>query len=202
MTLPNWNPDDFLLDFEDIHYSGPIIDAPTTYKVMLVSKYIFTEVLKNAKIASMAEADLAALTLALVSIDYLSGYYSGKASNAKSYVAFLDAFFPEIYKKFNESIYYQLRCGLLHNLVAKNPYKKNQYEFILSNLAKNHLIDNGKGSVVFSVPIFIEDIRRAYAVYSYKLIMEPSQNQELIENFRIRFDKNMGASSVMINFPD
>ncbi len=42
MTLPNWNPEDYLVDFPDIVIieGTPILEVPFIYKVSYVMKYL------------------------------------------------------------------------------------------------------------------------------------------------------------------
>jgi len=204
MTLPNWNSKDYHVEFPDIVIENgtPITEVPLPRKVGYVLEYLLGKVLPDAQKATANKYELAGLFVALATVDYLAGYYVGRETTGGDYKDFMRRYFPDKYHDFLEPIYQQLRCGLLHNLVALNPWKgDNQIDFRLEGLPLPHLEAAG-GSVVFSIPIFLEDTRRAFIMYQYELIMRPGENEQLIANFETRFNRLSGKASTMAYNPD
>lgn len=197
MTLPEWNPDNYLVDFEDIHYSGPIVDAPLAMKTGLIMRYLHDDIFPQAIKAVLNGCDVAGLILGFSIVDYLSGYFSGKNSQAKDFISFLNRYFPEQYKPYSENIYHHLRSGLVHNLVLQNPWVQADIPFTIDVQSEFHLqIKDNKA--MFSIFHFVEDTRRAEIMYFYDLIMKPHENEDLIKNFHKRFNKQDGAASMML----
>jgi hypothetical protein len=201
MTLDNWNPNDYIVDFPDINYSGEIVNAPVIWKIGQITKYIYV-VLHDAINAIANGSELSGLVLGLSTLDYLAGYYAGKKTAAKDFKNYMKKYFPDKYIPFINSIYDQLRCGLLHNLVANNPWTENPFRFEINRSVNDHLIERADGIAIFSVRIFLEDLRRSFVIYSYELIMKPEENIELIANFEKRYNRLNGLGSVMIYKPE
>jgi hypothetical protein len=203
MTIQNWNPNDWKVYFEDIYFEGEIINAPVIWKIGKVTEYILENIVPDAKKALANGGELSSLLLALALIDYIAGYFVGKGTGERAYIDYMKRYFPPKYHPYLHSIYGQLRCGLLHNLVAYNPHYKGEHlNYIISGVSKDHLERKEISQLIFSIPIFIEDTRRAYIMYSYDLVMKPKDNPDLIANFNDRYNKLNGQSSVMVKIPD
>lgn len=197
MTLPNWNADDYLVDFEDINYTGPIVNAPLEMKTGWIMKYLHDVIFPDAIKAIVNGSELSGLLLGFSIVDYLAGYFAGRKSQAKDFIAYLNRYFPEQYKKYAKDIYHHLRSGLVHNLALQNPWVQTDTLFLVEKRSENHL-KNINGRTVFSIYHFIEDTRRAEIMFLYDLIMQASENQELIDNFHKRFNKQNGSASMMV----
>lgn len=197
MTLPNWKAEDYFVSFDDIHFSGPIVNAPLEMKIGWITKYLHDIILPDAIKAVVSGGELSGLLLGFSTVDYLAGYFAGKSSQAKDFVSFLNRYFPDNYKPFTEDIYHHLRSGLVHNLTLQNPWFQSNTPFSVDKKSANHLQNVG-GKVVFSIYHFIEDTRRAAIMYFYDLIMKPDENKELVQNFHKRFNKQDGAASMMV----
>jgi hypothetical protein len=197
MTDATWNENDYDLSFDDISYTGNVINAPINWKIGQIRNYFHGLVIKDAKNAMLCGSMLSGLTLGISSLDYLAGFYCGRKTTENDFVHYLDKYFPDKYKDFNQSIYRQLRCGLLHNLVSKEPWRNNQFEFKITKEPINHLDPNENGRIIFSPIIFLEDLRRSARKYVFDLIMKPEENNELLHNFEKRFDINNGTTAIM-----
>lgn len=196
MTLPDWNPEDYRVDFEMVYYEGPVVDAPLVMKIGWIMKYLHEDIFPDAIKAVVGGGELAGLLLGFSIVDYLAGYFVGKQSQAKDFLAFIDRYFPKQYRLYSKDIYDHLRSGLVHNLTLLNPWIKSGTPFVLEKRSELHLqIYNDK--VVFSTYHFIEDARRAEVMYFYEMIMKPNESRDLIINFEKRFNKKDGAASVM-----
>ncbi|MGV8027217.1 MAG: hypothetical protein AB2L18_11720 [Anaerolineaceae bacterium] len=197
MTLPTWNVNDYVFDFKDVFYSGPLVNAPIELKVDKVITYLNELVFPDAITAIMQGAELSGTLLSISTVEYLAGYFSGKQAQQKDFIAFVNRYFPEPYPIFINDIYTHIRCGLFHNLSIINPWNQFENEFLLEMKSDGHLkLRDGK--IVFSVLHFVEDTRRSMIMYFYDLIMKKDINQELINNFNKRFNKQDGVSSIMI----
>ena len=180
MTNKNWNPDDYRFEFPDVPtYEGRLVDMPLEHKIEKVRHFLLDEVFKDAHKCINIHVELSALFLALASVDYLSGFFVGRQSTKLAYLSFMRRYFPPEYEPIIDTIYSQLRCGLMHNLVARNPWKRGSKLFLIHPNSPNHLSQNQEGHIIFSVVIFIEDIRRAFWMYVYDLIMKADTNHEL-----------------------
>jgi hypothetical protein len=197
MTLPDWKPEDYFADFEDINFSGPIVNAPLEMKAGWIMKYLHDIIFPDAIKAIVSGGELSGLLLGFCIVDYLAGYFAGKSSQAKDFEAFLNRYFPAQYKPYTKDIYHQLRSGLVHNLTLQNPWIQSNTLFTVEKKSDEHLL-NIDGKVVFSMYHFIEDIRRAEIMFLYDLIMKSDENKDLVKNFNKRFNKQDGATSMMV----
>jgi hypothetical protein len=197
MTLLDWDSDKYLVDFETISYEGPITDAPFVLKVGWITRYLAEIIFPDAIKSVVNGGELAGLLLTFSIVDYLAGYYVGKRSQARDFIAFMKRYFPEQYKPYLEDIYQQLRCGLVHNLTLLNPWIPSSNNFIIEPRSDMHL-QYKDGKIIFSIYHFIEDVRRAMIMYGYDMIMNPVENQSLIKSFQERFNSKNGSASVML----
>ena len=122
MTLPDWNPDDYLVSFEDIHFSGYVVDAPLAMKVGWIMRYLYDDIFPDAIKAIVNGGALSGLLLGFSILEYLAGYYAGRSSKSKDFTVFMDVYFPEQYRPYQDDIYTHLRNGLVHNLSIMNPW--------------------------------------------------------------------------------
>jgi hypothetical protein len=203
MTDQEWNPNDYLFEFDDIpRYEGEMVLMPIHHKIEKVRHYLIDEVLGEMEKCLAVGAELAGVLLGLAAVDYLAGFYVGKQSQRKDYIAFMRRFFPHKYHPFLEDIYDQFRSGLMHNLVATNPWKPRSNSFLIHPSSDDHLERNSEGRVVFSVGHFRIDIFRAWRMHAHGLIMKPLESDELIANFNKRFNKLDGIGAFMVRVPD
>ncbi len=204
MTIQNWNPDDFKLDFPTFVTppNTQLKDLPFIHKVHYLFEYVLERLIPEALIAILHGASLGGLFIALATIDYLAGFFVGKETKPNDYQSFMYRYFPDIYLPYLKTIYSQIRCGLMHNLVAISPWKgSNQIRFSIQERSLLHLVEFD-GKLSFSIPVFIEDTRRAFIEYQYDLIMKPRENKDLVDNFNKRFNKVNGRAAVMVYVPD
>lgn len=80
MTLPDWKVEDYFVDFEDIHFSGYITEAPLPMKVGWVTRYLHDVIFPDAIKAVVHGGEMSGLLLGFSVVEYLSGYYSGRKS--------------------------------------------------------------------------------------------------------------------------
>ena len=204
MTLPDWNSKNYEVDFPDIVIlpGTPLVDVPLPAKVGYIVRFLLGKVLPDAQNATLNGYDLAGLFVALAAIDYLAGYFAGKETTGRDYKSFMQKYYPAKYEPYLSAIYKQIRCGLLHNLVPLEPWKGDgQIDFKIEGRSLKHLEDS-EGKISFSIPIFIEDTRRAFIIYQNQLIMHPNENADLIANFERRFNRLEGKASMMAYTPD
>jgi hypothetical protein len=146
------------------------------------------------------DAEIPGLIAALAAVDYLAGFHAGRESRSSDYKLFMERYFPAAYGPFLERIYSDLRCGLVHNLVAINPWRNSAGSFLLTTDVPNHLGVEGD-RVVWSIRTFLVDIYRAWIMYSHHLIMGPN-NDEAVERFHARFNRLAGVGALMERVPD
>lgn len=206
MTLPNWNRDDYMFSFPDSTYTGKIVGMPIINKVDMLMRFIFDDVFREIKVCINADADLAAIILCLVVVDYLAGYYTGRQTKRGDFLSFMNKYFPADYNTFNEKIYDQLRSGLLHNLAVINPWKGMEKSFRIHSHLGNHLVEyfnaDGECCINFSVKVFAEDIGRALIMYTYDIIMKGDNYPDIVKNFHKRFNKLDGRGAFMLKTND
>ncbi|MEW5870804.1 MAG: hypothetical protein AB1894_16135 [Chloroflexota bacterium] len=204
MTDENWKLENWYVDFPAIGtFSGPIVNMPLPMKAEKVQRFILGEVTQEALRCLSVQAELAALLICLATVDYMAGFYVGHKSSKQDFSAFMQVYFPEIYRNYLDVIYDQLRSGLIHNLVALNPwYGKRSISFHIHPNTTNHLQMNDDGEITFSVQTFLLDVKRAWVMYAYDLIMKGDQIPEIVVNFNRRFNKLDGIGAFMIRVPD
>lgn len=203
MTNKNWNPDDYRFEFPDVPaYEGRLVDMPLEHKIEKVRHFLLDEIFEDAHKCINIHAELSALFLALASVDYLSGFFVGRQSTKLAYVSFMRRYFPQEYEPIIDTLYSQLRCGLMHNLVVTNPWKKTSTSFLIHPNSQDHLVENQEGQIIFSVLVFIEDIRRSFWMFAHDLIMRKEANPDLVLNFDNRFNRLNGLGAFMTRVPD
>ena len=200
MLIPDYDPDKYKFEFEDIYYEGYLVNAPIIWKVGRIAKYLHDHVFPDAKRAVAVGSELSSLLLAFSIVEYLAGFYAGKQSNKYHFMSFLGAFFPSEYAPYSSAIYDHLRNGLVHNLTLLNPWIPTNFEFIIEADSDLHL-KNKDGKVVFSIKHFIKDVAFAHGMHSYLLVMRPKEYPHLIKNFERRFNRKSGLSSTMVKIP-
>jgi hypothetical protein len=166
-------------------------------KVGWITKYLHDVIFPDAIKAVVHGGELSGLLLGFSIVEYLAGYYARKGSQVEKFKAFMKHYFPNQYLPYLVEIYAHIRNDLVHNLSLTNPSIAPAISFTLEKESDLHL-QHKDGKVVFSIHHFIEDARRAMVMYSYDLVMKPSDNPELVKNFHKRFNKQDGAASMMI----
>jgi hypothetical protein len=188
--------EDYLVDFPDSYYEGPVADAPLVHKVCWVCQYTF-EALKSARRSLIADAEIPAIIASLAIVDYLAGFHAGRVTKSDDYKAFLREYFPDAYAPFIDRIYSDLRCGLLHNLVAVNPWQPVAgAHFHLIPEAPDHLATRD-GMIAWSSMTFLGHIGEALVRFQHHLIMDTPANAAAIARFHKRFDCLGGAAALM-----
>jgi len=203
MTNQIWNPNDYEFDFDDVPtYEGELTQMPIHHKMEKVRSYLIIDVLGDMEKAQSVGAELSAILLGLAAIDYLAGFFVGRQSKRDDYISFMSRYFPSQYQQFLDAVYDQLRSGLMHNLVATNPWKPRAYSFTIQKHSQRHLQTDKEGKIIFSVGHLRVDLFRAWRMYAYDLIMKPDENENEIRNFNRRFNKLDGVGAFMVQVPD
>jgi hypothetical protein len=181
---PEWDPADYRIEIPDITYTGPLVDMPLIGKVVRVHE---------ADKCLAVEAEVAPLFSCLAAVDYLAGFCAGRPSTRSDYVGFLGTYFPSAYRPLSKWIYYDLRCGLMHNLVAMNPWRTGFRPYRIGYERESHLAEVD-GTLHFSVSTFLTDVGRSSLRFAHHLIMRSEPESPLIENFHKRFNRLGGAA--------
>jgi hypothetical protein len=204
MTDKNWNLEEWFVDYPaPPPYSGPIVDMPIPGKIQKVTEFLLGEVTKEALRCLNVQAELASLLLCLAAVDYMAGFFVGKQTGRNDFIAFMDEYFPPKYTSFSGIIYDQLRCGLMHNLVAVNPWKKkSSFAFRIHPNSEIHLEKISDEETLFSVRIFLEDVKRAWVMYAHDVVMKGDRFPEIVNKFNRRFNNIGGRGALMMRIPD
>lgn len=120
---------------------------PIHHKIEKVRAYLVDGVLSDMEKAQAVGAELSAILLGLAAVDYIASFYVGRQSKRVEYVAFMRRYFHSKYQPFLEDVYDQLRAGLMHNLVATNPWKPRAHSFAIQNVSQRHLETNSEGKL-------------------------------------------------------
>jgi hypothetical protein len=188
--------EDYLLNFPDIAWpGGPLQDAPLEFKVRKVDEHV-ANVLREGHQCLAIRAELAATVLALATVDYIAGFRCGRRSKGRDYVECLEELFPPVYHEHAGWIYEHLRCGLMHNLTALNPWRQEQTRFRITSDGLVHL-GEADGAFVFQVHVFLIDVYRAWVMYQHHLVMKADRSGEAVRKFCARFDRLGGLASSM-----
>jgi len=198
--MDDWKPEDYFVSFESSYYEGPLIDAPLVHKAYKAGNYLAT-VLKACRRCLTVDAEIPAVIAALAAVDYMAGFHAGRESKRPDYVDFMARYFSDAYGPFLERIYSDLRCGLVHNLVAVNPWRPSLGSFLLVTDVPNHLAVEGD-RVVWSIRTFLEHVYRAWVMYSHHLIMGAPANAQAVKHFHARFNRLAGMGALMEKVPD
>lgn len=139
---------------------------------------------------------VAALVLACCMIDTFAGFYAGSAikSNdvAKRYNKFVNKYLPYYKgnKKNENTLYYGLRCSLLHSFnegienKAKGKYESKIYLYA-GKVPDDSIFSTGTSYKIY-VSTFVEDVVKAITSYLQDVISE--KETCLQENFKKHFD--------------
>ena len=193
---PDWKIEDYFVDFGDIVWpGGQLIDLPLEMKLDKVRKHVFA-VLQEAKSCLSIKSELAAAVLALAVVDYLAGFHSGKQTSGADYKRFMAEYFPPNYSGHRGWIYSHLRCGLMHNLAAANPWRGSHRDFTITTTGGNHLVELDH-KFVFAVDVFVVDTYRAWVMYAHYLIMKANRDEAEVSKFNERFDRLDGRGALM-----
>jgi hypothetical protein len=196
VTLPDWRAENYFVEFDPIEYSGPVVDAPIEMKIGWIMKYLYNDIFPDAIKAVVNGGEIAGLLLGFAIVDYVTGYFVGRASTRRDFIAFLNRYFPPQYAANADSIYDNLRSGLVHNLTLQNPWKPSSASFTIERESQLHM-QSTDGKVVFSIRHFLQDTDRAFFMFCHDLIMKPTENEALVANFHRRFNRKGGAASMM-----
>lgn len=198
---PEWNPSDYVFAFPESSFpGGPLVEMPLIHKVNKVREYL-AEVLGGSGRCITIGAEIPATLAGLAVVDYLAGFYAGKQSQSTDYIAFMDRYFPDRYRPHLRAVYTNLRCGLMHNLVAANPWQGQHPPFLLVGNCEPHMAIEGD-RIVYCVLQFLEDVRRAWIKYAHDLILRSDDNPLLVKHFERRFNKLCGIGAFMVKVSD
>ncbi len=191
-----WDPARYEFSFPAVRYEGLLAAAPVPFKVWKVAQFLST-VLREATSCLAAGAELPPLLTGLAAVDYIAGFYVGRQTTRKDYIAFVERFLPGRYQPHLDAIYRDLRCGLMHNLVVGSPWKPEGAAFLIVRDRADHLavVDD---RTVFSVLTFLEDVRRAWWKYAYHIVMLPDAEPLLQTRFAGRFNRLGGTKAIMV----
>lgn len=198
---PDWNPDDYTFSFPDVAFpGGALVDMPLILKAKKVGDYLTTQLKDGARCLEVG-AEIPATLVGLAVVDYIAGFYVGHQSKAIDYTAFMKRYFSPRYAPHLDAIYANLRCGLMHNLVAANPWRAGHPHFLVVGSCATHMVLEDD-RIVFCVITFLEDVRRAWIKYSFDLIMRGDTHPDLVSLFNRRFDRLCGIGAFMVKVPD
>jgi hypothetical protein len=193
---PNWNVDDYLLNFPDIAWpGGELVEMPLELKVKKVGEHV-ANVLREGSQCLAIGAELGASMLGLAVVDYMAGFRHGTKSTGADFREFLEEYFPSLYTEHAAWIYEHLRCGLMHNLTAINPWQPCATQFRITGKGDLHL-ERSDGTLVFQAQVFLIDVYRAWVMYQHHLVMRADRNGEEVRAFCRRFDRLGGVASIM-----
>ncbi len=193
---PNWNVEDYLLEFPDIVWpGGELVEMPLELKVRKVGEHV-ASVLREASQCLGVDAELGAAMLGLAVVDYMAGFRHGRKSTGADFRGFLGEYFPPVYREHGVWIYEHLRCGLMHNLTAINPWQANTTRFHITGKGEFHLTVTD-GALVFQIHVFLIDVYRAWVMYQHHLVMQADRDGESVRAFCRRFDRLGGIASMM-----
>ena len=193
---PNWNVDDFLLDFPDIAWpGGELVDMPLELKIRRVGEHV-ANVLREGNQCLTVGAELGAAMLGLAVVDYMAGFRSGRKSTGTDFKEFLKEYFSPLYAVHAAWIYEHLRCGLMHNLTAINPWQPRAPQFRITAQGDVHL-ESAEGTLVFQLHVFLIDVYRAWVMFQHHLVMHAERSGEEVRAFCRRFDRLGGVASIM-----
>jgi hypothetical protein len=194
---PDWNVDDYLLKFPDIIWTGgELVEMPLELKVRRVGEHV-ANVLREAKQCLEIGAELGATMLGLAVVDYMAGFRYGRKSTPTDFQSFLMGYFPHSYEAHTTWIYLHLRCGLMHNLTAINPWQRDTMHYKITGTGDVHLRKVGD-ALVFQVHFFLIDAYRAWVMYQHYLVMQADRNGKDVRAFCRRFDRLGGIASMMV----
>jgi hypothetical protein len=195
---PECAPGLYEVEFPEVTYEGPLKDAPIPLKVFKVQSFL--SALTGEVVASFrAGAELPAALVGLAAVDYMAGFYVGRETKKRDYVSFLRTMFPSRYAPHAEAIYRSLRCGLMHNLVAVDPWRGGRSFLLVAN-RPDHL-GTADGRTVFSINQFFVDIWCAWRRLAYAVIMCGDTAPEIRASFDRRFRCLSGAGAFMEKHP-
>ena len=133
-----------------------------------------------------------AFILTACAIDYLASFWSGTASNARKYKAFVADFFDEHYEP--EDLYRSLRCGLVHNYTIKGS------AYLLVDAKPELHFQKADGVTILNLEDFAEDFRKAKDAYFERLDMDPTLQHNLARRYKrvgilglIQLESGMGG---------
>lgn len=193
------NVADYFVDFPDSPFTGAIVDAPLVNKAGWVGRY-FSDVFRASARCLQVDAEIPALLTGLTLVDYLAGFHAGRESQPSDYKDFIHEYFPDSYDPFILQIYSDLRCGLVHNLVVVNPWRRSHGRFLLVTDVPNHLAVEDD-HVVWSIATFLLHINFAWPKFGHHLIMGAPDNAAACQRFHDRFNRLAGTGAMMQRVP-
>jgi len=195
-TDPTWDVNDYLVAFEDIVWpGGELVDLPLELKIQKVGQHVAT-VLREGTSCLAVGGELGAAMLGLAAVDYMAGFHHGRESTRGDFIAFLHEWFPQPYADHSEWIYANLRCGLMHNLTAANPWRGQHRRFSITGEGDVHLSESD-GVLTFQVHVFLIDVYRAWVMFSHHLVMKAGRDGNEVQQFLRRFDRLGGIAAFM-----
>jgi hypothetical protein len=168
---------------------------PIELKVKKVGEHI-ANVLREGSQCLTIGAELGASMLGLAVVDYMAGFRHGRKSTGADFRGFLEDYFPPLYKGHAAWLYEHLRCGLMHNLTAINPWQPRGATFRITGDGEVHL-EAPDGALIFQVRVFLIDVYRAWVMYQHHLVMRTDRNGQEVRAFCRRFDRLGGVASIM-----
>jgi len=196
-TDPNWDVNDYLVAFDGIVWpGGELVELPLELKIQKVGQHV-AAVLREGVDSLASGSELGPTMLGLAAVDYMAGFQHGRESTRQDYIAFLRQWFPEPYPQHSDWIYSNLRCGLMHNLTAANPWRGRQQRFRITKDGDVHLAESD-GILTFQAHLFIIDVYRAWVMFSHHLVMKADRGGSDVRNFLLRFDRLGGIAAFMV----
>ncbi|HVO70062.1 MAG TPA: hypothetical protein VMT24_08455 [Aggregatilineaceae bacterium] len=150
--------------------------------------FVITDI-KKSLAANMLETSL--IILGLIGTECVSGYFAGKPANQKTFVDFMDKYFPASYVPYSELIYLSLRNGLLHDHTIKTiPAIWKEPPFWLNREQDEpHLVPCKPGQsypVWFNRHTFAGDFLAAWEKYLSEIAQSEDLRRKLMKRIQTR----------------
>jgi hypothetical protein len=125
-------------------------------------------IVKDLEKALSAHVEVGTIILTIVGIESLSGYFVGKNSDDKTFMAFIGEFMPE-YSSHAETLYKCVRNGLAHDYIIKE-HKKQGFMFTRDKGEKHLMpVENKYGWFYLNREKFALDFIEAQKVFFEKV---------------------------------
>ncbi len=142
-------------------------------------------VLDDLRKAQRGGVQLGLISLTVVAIETLSGFYVGKEACRCTFESFVKRYMPKKYADYAQDLYACIRNGLLHDTIVKKVGGRTFY--LTGKKGERHLetAEDGSGGVYLNRESFAEDFLKAAESYFADL----ERDTCLQENARKRIDK-------------
>lgn len=130
--------------------------------------------------------EIGLIILSLIGVEALSGYFAGKKADKKTFVEFVEHYFPPSYRGFSTAIYESLRNGLAHDYIVKEIDISGQkvVPFVLNGKeGEPHLVPHEAGKpfpIAFNRIAIAKDFCAAWTQYVSDVYADPDLRRKLV----------------------